>query len=209
MKMKQSLWDKILNKIQIGAAACVALGALVEDAPAQSQTMPTVSNYQPYSYPLTNGVAQGTTVVLGGSTNITSVTNVSILYTNNTGSGNPGFVTNSPVTSYTNIVYPWINLQNQGKVAVGCSFNCSAADTSSKTVKFAYSLDGVYTNIQTENLISWVLTGNGTTRVVDITNFANLGVGYLIPYSFQDGSATGGEYTTNITFYYATKKNAP
>jgi hypothetical protein len=195
-----------MKKLILSLALC---GAVLSARAQGSQTQPIVSTYFPTTYALTNGVLEGTTVVLGGSTNAFTNVVTSILYTNNTGSGSPGFVTNSITNAFTNVVYPWINVQQQSKVGVGCSFNCSAADTSAKTVQFAYSLDGIYSNISTAQLLPWVLTGTGTTKVIDITNIANLGVGYLIPYSFQDGSSTSLEYTTNITFTYSTKKSAP
>ncbi|MDB6022927.1 MAG: hypothetical protein JWQ04_2784 [Pedosphaera sp.] len=197
-----------MKKLILSLGLC-ALAMLAQAQ--QSQTAPVNSTYFINQYSLTNGVLQGTTVTLGGSTNLTTNIVTSVLYTNNTGSGNPGFVTNTATTIYTNVVYPYIDCTLQSKVGVEFSFNCSAADTSAKTVKFAYSLDKVFTNNDNTaaDLISWVVAGQGTTRVVAITNFANLGVGYLIPISIQDASATGGEYTTNFTFRYPTKKNAP
>lgn len=188
------------------SVAMLSIGAFAQGA----GTTVAVSKYSPITLLLSTNVVQGSsTLTFGATTNLTTNIVTTVLYTNNTGSGSPGFVTNSTSTIYTNVAYPWINIQAQSRVGITASFNASVSSSANRTITFAYSLDAVFTNISTTQNISWVIPGNGTTKQVACTNFANLGAGYLLPISIADADATGGEYTTNIVMTYAQKLNAP
>lgn len=87
-------------------------------------------------------------------------------------------------------------------VGLQLTFSSMATNANNLTLVFQKSLDG--SSWDSNQILSWAIAGNGTNTVVQATNIAVLGYGYLRVYSIanQNPDTT----VTNITVKYSVKK---
>jgi hypothetical protein len=161
----------LLTCFALGATALTAFSQPSVGTGGANQTYSSQTIALPYST-----LAAGTTTNIGlGWSSSTTYTNTTILYTNNTGSGYGGYVTNTVITTNTTTVYPMMYVGLQKDLAVGRQFWSSGFGTD--TVTFARSIDGTVSNEDTVNTFSISATASNTTQVNFSTNLPETWIG--------------------------------